>query len=370
MEIHQFVPDFSYGDAIGNDAIGIQRILKGWGFNSKIFSKVIHPMYRNKAEYYLYYRYHHHPDNILIFHYSTGTELIDFVRDFPEKKILIYHNITPAHWFEGINQKVADRCHAGRQILSKLTGMFDMALGDSTYNKEELDALGYPITGVLPIIVDVSAYRRSMKKSPGFPYLKHHIPTLLHVGRAAPNKRLEDIIKIFYFCKKSNPRLRLFLVGSHYDTETYVNSLEELTRRLNLRDVIFPGHLSTQTLTEIYTHASAYLCMSEHEGFCVPLVESMFFGIPIFAYRAAAVPETLGDAGILFDKKDFPEIAEAVIEILENRDLRNHLIENGKKRMQTFTETAVAPILKQHLQKIGVGLNMRKVCERKVRTED
>ncbi len=356
MEIHQFVPDFSYGDAIGNDALGIQRVLKGWGFDSRIFSKVIHPMYRNRAEFYLYYRYHSHPDNILIFHYSTGTELIDFLRDFPERKILIYHNITPAHFFEGVNQKVAHRCQEGRDELSRLTGVFDLALGDSTYNREELEAMGYRQTGVLPIIVDVSAYRQSLKKIPRFSYLKHQAPTLLHVGRAAPNKRLEDIIKVFYFCKKFSPRIRLLLVGSHYDTETYVAALKKLIKHLNLRDVIFPGHISTQTLTEIYAHASAYLCMSEHEGFCVPLVESMFFGLPIVAYNAAAVPETLGDAGILFEKKDYPAIAEAVMELLENQDLRNHLVENGKRRLQAFTEAAVAPILRLHLQNVGVKI--------------
>lgn len=356
MEIHQFVPDFSYGDAIGNDALGIQSILKRWGFNSKIFSKSIHPRYQNKAEYYLYYRYHHHPDNILIFHYSTWTELIDFLRDFPERKILIYHNITPAHWFEGVNQKVVERCRTGRQALSSLRGMFDLALGDSTYNKDELDDIGYPKTGVLPIIVDVSKHQRNLKKIPIYPSSKRRFPTLLHVGRFAPNKRLEDIIKVFYFCKKFSPRLRLLLVGSHYDTETYVNALKKLIKQLNLTDIIFPGHLSTQTLTEIYAHASAYLCMSEHEGFCVPLVESMFFGLPIVAYNAAAVPETLGDAGILFEKKDYPAIAEAVMELLENQDLRNHLVESGKRRLQAFTEASVAPILRSHLQNVGVKI--------------
>lgn len=356
MEIHQFVPDFSYGDAIGNDAIGIQRILRSWGFDSRIFSKVIHPMYRNRAEFYLYYRYHHHPDNLLIFHYSTGTELIDFLRDFQERKILIYHNITPAHFFEGVNQKVAHRCQEGRDELSRLTGVFDLALGDSTYNREELEAMGYRQTGVLPIIVDVSVYRQSLKKIPRFSYLKHQTPTLLHVGRAAPNKRLENIIKVFYYCKKMNPRFRLFLVGSHYDTETYVMALEALVRQLNLKDVFMPGHLSTDTLTGIYTHASTYLCMSEHEGFCVPLVESMFFNLPIVAYKASAVPETLGDAGLLFEQKKFPEIAEAVMETLENETLRNHLIEKGKRRMQAFTETAVAPILKRHLERMGLKI--------------
>ncbi len=359
MEIHQFVPDFSYGDAIGNDAIGIQRILRGWGITSKIFSKVIHPMYWNKAEFYLYYRYHHHPDNILIFHYSTGTELIDFVREFPEKKILIYHNITPAHYFEGVNQKVARRCREGRENLAGLTDVFDLALGDSTFNKEELDTMGFTNTGVLPIIVDLSLYQRSLTKIPRFPYLRNQAPILLHVGRIAPNKRIEDIIRVFYFCKKSIPALRLFLVGSHFDTETYVDTLERLVEELNLTDVYFTKHLSTTTLTQIYSHASVYLCMSEHEGFCVPLVEAMFFGIPVVAYKAAAVPETLGDAGILFDRKDYPAIAEAVVACLKNAGLRDSLVEKGKKRLRAFTETAVAPILKGHLEKMGIEINLK-----------
>ena len=356
MEIHQFVPDFSYGDAIGNDAIGIQRILRGWGFESRIFSKVIHPRYRNKAEFYLYYRYYHNPDNLLIFHYSTGTELIEFVKEFPERKILIYHNITPAKFFEGINQKVAKRCKEGREDLASLTGMFHLALGDSTFNREELDAMGFKNTGVLPIIVDVSMYKRSLKKIPQFPYIKKHFPTLLHVGRIAPNKKIEDIIKVFYFCKKIRPDLRLFLVGSHYDTGTYVEALKTLIRHLKLNDVLLPGHLSTDTLSEIYAHASAYLCMSEHEGFCVPLAEAMFFDLPIVAYRAAAVPETLAGAGLLFDRKDYPAIAEGVLACLENGALRNTLVSRGKKRLKDFTEPAVAPILRRHLESVGVKI--------------
>ena len=356
MEIHQFVPDFSYGDAIGNDAIGIQCILRRWGFTSKIFSKVIHPMYWNKAEFYLYYRYHHHPDNILIFHYSTGTELIDFAQEFPEKKILVYHNITPAHFFERVNRKVARRCQAGRDMLAGLTDTFDLALGDSSFNREELDALGFRNTGVLPIIVDLSLYEKSLKQVPRFPFLRRLAPILLHVGRIAPNKKIEDIIKVFYFCKKSVPSLRLFLVGSHFDTGPYVEALENLIEALNLKDVVLTKHLSAPTLTHIYSHSSAYLCMSEHEGFCVPLVEAMYFGIPVVAYGAAAVPETLADAGILFDEKDFPAIAEAVTACLEDTALRNTLVARGKKRLQAFTDAAVAPILKRHLEGMGVKI--------------
>jgi len=354
MNIHQFVPDFSYGDAIGNDAAGIQKILRGWGFESQIFSKVIHPFYRSRARYYRYYRYVARPDDIILFHYSTGTELTDFISDFPCRKILVYHNITPASYFENVNRKVAARCRAGREKLRTLTDIFDLALGDSSYNREELDALGFPGTGVLPIIVDFSSYKRCLRKYPVFPYIKKHFPALLHVGRAAPNKCLEDILKIFYFCQKDAPDLKLNLVGSHYDTETYVRALEEMIHTLNLNYVSVTGHVSTLELVQTYLASSLYLCVSEHEGFCVPLVEAMYFGIPIIAYKAAAVPETLGDAGLLFDKKDLPAMAEAVLEALDNTSLRQSLIKKGKARMKAFTENAVAPVLKNHLKNFGV----------------
>jgi len=354
MNIHQFVPDFSYGDAIGNDAVGIQKILKGWGFESEIFSKVIHPFHRAKSRYYLYYRYHARPDDIILFHYSTGTELIEFINDFPCRKILIYHNITPADYFENVNRKVAARCRAGREKLRTFTGCFDLALGDSSYNREELVAAGFSQTGVLPIIVDFSSYQRCLRKYPVFPYLKNHFPTLLHVGRTAPNKRLEDILKIVYFCQKQAPDLRLKLVGSHYDTETYVRALEEKIHALNLNHVSMTGHVSTLELVQTYLTSSVYLCVSEHEGFCVPLVEAMYFGLPIVAYRAAAVPETLADAGLLFDEKDAPVMAEAVREVLENHALRQSLIKKGKARLKAFTENAVAPILKGYLKDLGV----------------
>ncbi|MGH7818736.1 MAG: glycosyltransferase, partial [Candidatus Binatia bacterium] len=168
----------------------------------------------------------------------------------------------------------------------------------------------------------------------------------LHVGRLVPNKRLEDVLKIFYFYRKRvDPDARLFLIGIDTDMEIYSFALRQMIHDIGLKGVVFPGRVTERELVSYYRIADVYLCMSEHEGFCVPLLEAMHFGVPVIAYAAGAVPETLGDAGALATRKDFSELAELAALLCSDQRLRGAMVAAGRERVREYLPDAVAPRL-------------------------
>lgn len=349
-EVHQILPSFSYGDAIGNNALEIRDVLRKWGYKSDIYAEHAHPKMSKFAKNFYEYKKCSSPDNILIFHYSIGSEVSRFVKTLPDKLILIYHNITPHHYFMGINDGLAHLVKGGKETLPSFNGKAILALGDSEYNRQELAELGFKNTGVLPIIIDFEKYdiepnRRLMRKY-GDGYVN-----VLFVGRIIPNKKYEDIIKAFYYYKKGiNPRSRLFLAGSYEGTERYYRQLQDLIRRLRLEDVYFTGHTDFRDLVTYYKLADILLCMSEHEGFCVPLLESMYFKIPIIAYNSTAVPYTLKNSGVLINQKNFEEIAEMMNILVEDEKLRSTVIKKQEKRLKDFEKSEIERTLKSYIK--------------------
>jgi glycosyltransferase involved in cell wall biosynthesis len=158
----------------------------------------------------------------------------------------------------------------------------------------------------------------------------------MHVGRLAPNKCIEDIIKIFFFINnKLKVPSKLWLVGIDTDTELYSFSLKRMTRELGISDAVrFVGCFADSEVKALYQHADCYLCMSEHEGFCLPVVEAMHFGVPVIAYQATALPETLKNGGILVSEKRHAEIAELILELKNNQKLKSEVVERGCQRVK------------------------------------
>jgi glycosyltransferase involved in cell wall biosynthesis len=316
MEIHQILPTISPGDAIGNDVIEIRDILRKWGYKSDIYAQNIHP--KMNAKRYTDYKKVSSKDNLLIFHFSIGSEVSDFVKTLPDRKILIYHNITPHKYFIGINDYLANLLKTGRNELKSFAEITDLALGDSEYNRLELQELGFKNTDVLPILVDFEKYN-----NPNHKLLERYeddYMNILFVGQISPQKRQGDIIKAYYYYKCINPKSRLFLVGNYEVSERYYEQLQELVRRLKLKDVYITGRVDFKDMVAYYKLADVFLCMSEHEGFCVPLLESMFFDIPVIAYNSTAMPYTLGKAGILIKEKNYEEIAEMINLLVEDTE--------------------------------------------------
>jgi glycosyltransferase involved in cell wall biosynthesis len=234
---------------------------------------------------------------------------------------LVYHNITPPEYFVGVHPLLVQLCFMGRRELRAYPARVVLALGDSEYNRQELEAIGFAETGVLPVVPSFAHLegRPSPTIAAGF---DDGWTNVLFVGRVIPNKKLEDVIRIFHAYKtRYNPRSRLLFVGSFAGFDLYFAMLQDLVARLRTPDVHFLGHVSNEELSAVYDIADVFLCASEHEGFCVPLVEAFHKGVPVLAYAATAVPATMDGAGVLFETKDPHHVAALVNAVVEDTAL-------------------------------------------------
>lgn len=349
--VHQLLPNFGSGDAIGNHVRALRRLLRGWGYASDVFAQYIHDSLAPEARFYTAYLDVADPRNVVLFHFSIGSEVTSFFTGLPDRKVLIYHNITPPEYFVGVNTRVADSCWHGLWDLQWLAPVTDLALGVSEFNRRELEAAGFRRTGVLPILVDWTTYAHL--PVPTLEAAYGHGTNLLCVGRVAPNKRVEDLIKTYYFYRRLDPTSRLLVVGTTVDMESYLAGCQKLAAELGVLDgVVFTGAVSPAELCTYYRLAAVYLGLSEHEGFCVPLLEAMHFEVPIVAYAAAGVPGTLGDAGLLVREKDFPALAELIHRVVTEPVLRAAVVAGQRERLQAFDPAVIGAQLRGYLAEV------------------
>lgn len=352
MEIHQFLAGVSYGDAISIQSRTIRKILKSWGISSEIYSvsKHIDPRVRNDCFDFRLHKDRSSKDNVAILHFSTSSPVNHYFVDIPDRKILVYHNVTPPKYLRGVNDRIAKELDAARKELRSFAGVAELNLADSDYNRRELVDMGFSNTAVLPLTLDRDNFNRKPNSATYSFYHRPHIKHFLFVGRFVPNKKFDDLIVLFnYYNKYINSDSRLFLIGSFIGTEMYHNYLRSLVLQLDLTTVFILGHVNLEELLAYYKLADIFVCMSEHEGFCVPLLEAMHFGVPILAYKEAAVPETLGNAGILVKNKNFPQMAEMANLLIEDRVLREKVIRGEKERLEYFTMDKMEERLKKYL---------------------
>jgi glycosyltransferase involved in cell wall biosynthesis len=324
--VHQVLATLSYGDAIGHEVLAIQRVLRAAGYDSEIFVETADTRLEDLTYDYRDLVDASHPDNLLIHHFSIGSRASRVAYALPDRMALVYHNITPPEYFVGVHKQLVELCWKGRRELKAYVTRCDLALGDSEFNRQELEALGFPETGVLPVV-------------PGFSHLAG-VPdwriagqfddertNLLFVGRMIPNKRIENVIRIFHaYRARFNPRSRLLLVGSHGGFEKYLTMLHQLVATLGTPDVHFSGHVSNEELTAYYDVADLFLCASEHEGFCVPLVEAFHMRVPVVALAATAVPATLDGGGVLYEDRDPYRVAAVVDAVLSDHTIADNVV--------------------------------------------
>jgi len=337
--IHQFVVGFDYGDAISNFTLELQSVIRDMGYRSEIYGKYISPEVRNKAHFYTEYDKESSSSNVVIFHFSIGSSVSQYFRSLKDRKVIVYHNITPAEFFDEFDSYVAASLREGRKELLELRDVVSLAVGVSMYDCRELEDHGFENVWYLPLVLNVEDKERGFDKGTVEQYSDGKI-NVLFVGRVVPNKKVEDLIKVFYFYKKYlNPRSRLIVVGGTGMWNKYYAFLQKLIDALHLKDVVFTEKVKDSELVGYYKVADVYLSMSEHEGFGLPLLEAMHFGVPVVAYSAAAIPETVGNGGILVDEKRYEKIAEIINEIVNNRNLHDYLVDAGRKRLMEFSKS-------------------------------
>lgn len=352
MEIHQFATSLTYGDAISDEMLEIQKALREKGYRSEIFTRFYEPRMAKYGRDFREYTKYSSSSNVVLFHFSIGSPVSKMFFRIPDKRIMIYHNITPHHFFLDTHRILSRECYKGRLEIKMFVDKVNLALGDSEFNRRELESLGYPQTGVLPLLVDYEKFNG--KPDPVMRKIYDNGKfTLLFVGRVIPNKKFEDVIRTFYFYKKFfNPDSQLLLVGDFRGMERYLAALNGLVQELALSDVHFSGRVDFAELLACFQLADVYLSMSEHEGFGVPIVESFYLGIPVVAYAAGAVEETMNGGGILVREKDFPRIA-ALLDKLSKDDLfREKIILSQKKALEKYSREKVSTILLDHVQKV------------------
>ncbi len=352
MKVHQFLTSFAYGDAIGNEAWEIRNFLREQGHQSEIFALFHHPKYAHEVHNYLEYDAYSSPDNVVIFHFSIGSPVSKKFLRLPDRKVMIYHNITPHHFFLDYHRVLSKDCYKGRIELKQFADKVDLALGDSEYNRLELVENGFADTGVLPLVIDFDKFNQPI--SPVFRDLfADGKDNLIYVGRIIPNKKIEDIIKVFHLYQKLfNPASRLFLVGEHRGFERYLSALQGLCGKLETKNVHFLGHLPLNEMVSCLKLSRLYLQLSEHEGFCAPLVEAFHLGLPVIAYAAGAVEETMSGAGLLVRKKEHRLIAGLVDRLLSDRAFYRQVQDSQAKALEKYRRHHTGRILLEHLERL------------------
>ena len=324
--VHQVLATLGYGDAIGHEVLGIQRALVAAGYESEIFVETADRRLEHLTTDYRDMVGAIAPEDVVIHHFSIGSRASRTAYALPGRMALVYHNITPPEYFIGIHKDLVKLCFRGRRELTAYVGRSELALGDSEYNRAELESLGFRRTGVLPVVPDFTHL-----DVPPDPRVASDFDdgwtNIMFVGRVIPNKKFEDVIRAFHVYRtRYNPRSRLLLVGSYSGFERYLAMLTALVARLGTPDVHFLGHVSNEELTALYNVADLFLCASEHEGFCVPLVESFYKQVPVLAYAATAVPATMDGGGVLYETKDPFQIARVMAAITDDAAVEDAVV--------------------------------------------
>lgn len=357
MRILQFLPTLAFGDAVSNDAIAIHHAIEKMGYNTHIYcenldkridKRIADDIVKGMPEI--------NEDDVFIYHLSTGSKLSYELPEYKNRLMVIYHNITPAEFFKVYNYSALANVDYGIKGMKHLADKADYCMADSEFNKQDLINAGYKCRiDVRPILIPFEDYARQPDSRIIRKY-KDGRTNIVFVGRIAPNKKQEDLISTFCYYKKNiDPEARLIIVGNPAGFDTYYERLKRYVAALELDDVIFTGHISFPEILGFYHAADVFLCMSEHEGFCVPLVEAMYFGVPVIAYKSCAVPDTMGGSGIVTDSKEPVEIALLIDRLMKDSRLRQAVIDSQKKRLEDFSYENVSALFERRLKAFLAG---------------
>jgi glycosyltransferase involved in cell wall biosynthesis len=342
MLINQWVPAAHKGDAIGDSARRVRDLLRGLGHDSDLYALTIDNELKRDVRPFTHAAARR--GDITIFHYALPSPMTAAFASLDSGRVLQYHNVTPAEYFAPFDPALFRLATLGRQELATLPGRVDLALGDSEYNRQELESLGFARTAVFPIAVNTARITQAAPRPSLQEILDDGLVNFLFVGRIAPNKKIEDVIKLAEVYKRYIDAYYRFIFVGRYDVVpryySMIRALMAEYRLLNDR-FVFTGPVPDEELAVYYRQAAVYISLSEHEGFCVPLIEAMAADVPVLAYAAAAVPDTLGGAGVQFAPKDFEYAAELLGALAFDDELRDRVLAGQRRRLADFGDARI-----------------------------
>lgn len=351
MRIDQLLPASHKGDAVGDTSRHLKRFFKSQGFQSEIYCLSRDRGLEEESKLFDFFP-QPSPEDITILHFALPSLLTKYFASLPSKKIVIYHNITPPHFFKNFSQEMMNICKRGREEIKSLAPYVDLALADSEYNCQELSHLGFKKAEVFPLFIDFEHYNQ-----PPSPFISELLSdervNILFVGRIVPNKKIEDLIKVtFYYKKYISPLVRLIVVGKVNSLPKYYQSLICLADEFYLKpeEICFTGHIPDEEMFALYQTSDVFLSLSEHEGFGLPFVESMVFDLPLLAYNCTAVPDTLQGGGILLEEKRVDKVGELVYVVAKDMKLRQKIIQGQRQRLKQFKKFPGEKFLLQHIE--------------------
>jgi glycosyltransferase involved in cell wall biosynthesis len=356
--VHQIIPVLAPHDAVGNHTLQLRNVLRGAGFESEVFAELRLGHHRGTALGIDDYPTDSAAD-LLVYQSSTGSTAVDWVLRRPEPLAVNYHNITPASFFEAWDDQGAASMRRARVQLGALARRCTLAAADSAFNAAELTALGYDPVTVAPLLLDLD----SRLAAPD-PAVADHLARTragrhwLFVGRLAPNKCQHDVVAAFAAYRAAyDPGARLTLIGSEA-APAYSDALFGLIDDLGLHGAVtVAGSVTDAELAAYYDDADVFVCLSRHEGFCVPLLEAMRHDVPVVALAAAAVPDTVGDAAVLVPDSAPVLVAATVEELLHDHEFRGALVAAGQRLVTDHSLARCGPVwvdlLRTHLGVLG-----------------
>jgi glycosyltransferase involved in cell wall biosynthesis len=357
MIVNQWVPAAHRGDAIGDSARRVRQLIREAGHRSDLFAMTIDDSLRGDVL--PFTDSAARAGDVTLFHFALPSAMTSAFASLTGARILQYHNITPASFFAPYDPQLFRLAALGREELRSLVGKVDLALGDSEYNRQELERYGFEPTGVLPVAVDTDRITRAPRTPALEKILSDGLINILFVGRIVPNKRIEDHIRLAEVYKRYvDSYYRFIFVGRYDGVPRYYAAIRALLLQFRMLPdrFLFTGPVTDRELAAYYRWADVYVSLSEHEGFCVPLVEAMAADVPVLAYAAGAVPETLGGAGMLFSPKDLEVAAEMMSTLVYDRAVRQRVIEGQRRRLADFSPARISEQLGSVLEPFGMRL--------------
>ena len=333
MKILQIREYLSYGDGIGNTIMAMDRVISE-RYDTVIAVRQCSDEYESLARLVRFNTLDEldvQGDDIVIYHFGEWCSLLREFLDIKCKKVLMYQNVTFPHFYAGINDDISLNCSKAQKYVRNSASCFLKALTPSLFSQNELINMGWNSEDVYLLPLPVSLEKKNVTEKK-----KNEERTFLFVGRMVPNKKIEDVIRVFDFYRRNyykNSYLKL--VGDN-SKDIYYRSLCKYIEKNNIKNVEFTGRVTDEKLEEMYRTSDIYLCMSEHEGFCIPLIEAMSYGIPVVAYNSTAVPDTMGDAGILLEKKDNKYVCERIDKLFNDLDYSLQLIEGQYRHLEKY----------------------------------